>query len=164
MKIEEIMVKMIRQAGGNHDDISHFLKVHSFAHTIGLLEGLDARTQYTLEAAAIVHDIACPLCRVKYGNTDGRNQEIESEPLLREFFKDTDIDKDIIERVIFLVTHHHTYTGVDGIDWQILLESDFLVNGHESEKYRNRVQEFRKNIFKTKAGLLLLDKMFGNDM
>ena len=30
------------------------------------------------------------------------------------------------------MTHHHTYTGVDGIDYQILLEADYLVNADES--------------------------------
>ena len=25
--------------------------------------------------AAVVHDIACPLCREKYGNTNGKHQE-----------------------------------------------------------------------------------------
>ena len=74
MQIEEIMKKMIDLAAGNHRDINHFMKVHSFARTIGRMEGLDEETQYVLEAAAIVHDIACPLCREKYGNTAGRLQ------------------------------------------------------------------------------------------
>ena len=30
---------------------------------------LTPQTQETLELAAVVHDIACPLCREKYGNT-----------------------------------------------------------------------------------------------
>jgi hypothetical protein len=37
-----------------------------------------------------------------------------------------------VDRVAFLVGHHHTFTGVDGIDWQILLEADYLVNASES--------------------------------
>lgn len=164
MKIEEIMKKMIVYADGNHHDINHFMKVHSFARTIGLSEGLDDHTQYILEAAAIVHDIACPLCRIKYGNTNGKHQEEESEVLLREFFKDTDITNDALERIIYLVTHHHTYTGVDGIDYQILLEADFLVNGDESEKYKNQIKEFEKNVFKTSSGRWLLEEIFKNEM
>ncbi len=164
MKIEEIMKKMIAYADGNHHDINHFMKVHSFARTIGLSEGLDDHTQYILEVAAIVHDIACPLCRIKYGNTNGKHQEEESEALLREFFKDTDITNDALERIIYLVTHHHTYTGVDGIDYQILLEADFLVNGDESEKYKNQIKEFEKNVFKTSSGRWLLEEIFKNEM
>ena len=48
------------------------------AKTIGELEGLDRHTQEVLELAAVVHDIACPLCREKYGNASGKNQERES--------------------------------------------------------------------------------------
>ncbi|MDR1580195.1 MAG: hypothetical protein LBS35_07545 [Synergistaceae bacterium] len=40
---------------------------------------------------------------------------------------------DITERVVYLVEHHHTYSDVDGPDYQILLEADFLVNMHEEE-------------------------------
>lgn len=45
------------------------------ARTIGTLENLDRHSQEILELAAVVHDIACPLYREKYGNTDGKNQE-----------------------------------------------------------------------------------------
>ena len=80
MQIEEIMKKMIDLAAGNHHDINHFMKVHSFARTIGRMEGLDEETQYVLEAAAIVHDIACPLC----GNSSA--VRISRKSSLRESF------------------------------------------------------------------------------
>lgn len=35
-------------------------------------------------------------------------------------------DKDIIERVCYLVGHHHTYNSIDGMDYQILVEADFF--------------------------------------
>ncbi|MFR1449740.1 MAG: hypothetical protein ACLSXC_05920 [Beduini sp.] len=38
-----------------------------------------------LEIAAITHDIACPLCRQKYGNTNGKYQEQEGLILVEEF-------------------------------------------------------------------------------
>ena len=34
----------------------------------------------------------------------------------------------MIERVKYLIAHHHTYDAIDGIDYQILVEADFLVN------------------------------------
>lgn len=164
MRIEEIMKKMIDRAEGNHHDINHLMKVHSFARTIGLMEGLDDETQYLLEASAIVHDIACPLCRKKYGSTAGNLQEAESEPLLREFFMDTDIPEDQLERIIYIVTHHHTYSGSRGPDYQILLEADFLVNADESERYRKEIKQFRKNVFRTASGLALLDSVFREEL
>ena len=58
---------------------------------LGELEGLDPDTQYILEVAAITHDIACPLCRRKYGNTNGKLQEKEGEQLVREFLSGSGI-------------------------------------------------------------------------
>ena len=116
MTIAEITTKMIAFSKGNTHDISHLLKVWAFAKTIGESEKLDAETRFILEATALVHDIACPLCREKYGNTDGKNQERESDPLVREFFRDSDLTPAQIDRIAFIVSHHHTYTNVDGID------------------------------------------------
>ena len=164
MRVEEVMKKMIGYADGHHHDINHFMKVHSLARTIGLLEGLDPDTQMILETAAIVHDIACPICRIKYGNTNGKHQEEESEPLLREFFSGMDITQEQLNRIIYLVTHHHTYKDVDGIDYRILLEADFLVNGDESEKYAKQIEEFRKNVFRTKSGTELLEEIFKKEI
>lgn len=160
---DKIIEKMIVFYKGNISDINHFLKVHAFAALIGRMEGLDENTQNTLEIAAIVHDIACPLCREKYGNTNGQHQEDESEALLRPFLAEFKLPRDTAERVIFLVTHHHTYTDVVGADYQILLEADFLVNAGETEKYTRAIGEFRKNVFKTSAGRRLLDEIYSAD-
>ena len=40
-------------------------------------------------------------------------------------------DEKIIRRVSYLVGHHHTYDQIDGLDYQILVEADFLVNLYE---------------------------------
>ena len=71
MIVSTAIQKMIAFYKGNHHDINHFLKVWSMAKTIGELEGLDGHTQEVLELTAVVHDIACPLCREKYGDADG---------------------------------------------------------------------------------------------
>ena len=63
MKVSEAIAKMVSISEGNQHDICHFLKVWGFARTIGETEGLDARTLMTLELAAVVHDIACPVLR-----------------------------------------------------------------------------------------------------
>ena len=86
----------------------------------------------TKEVAAVIHDIACPLCRQKYGNADGKNQEKESEPLVRAFLTDTGLDDKQIDRVAYLVSHHHTVAGIDGLDYQILIEADYIVNAMEN--------------------------------
>ena len=69
------MERMIAFSDGNFHDIDHLIRVWTYAKTIGELEGLDANKQNILEVAAITHDIACPLSREKYGNTNGKHQE-----------------------------------------------------------------------------------------
>ena len=74
MIVSEAIEKMIAFYKGSIHDIDHFIKVWSYAKTIGELEGLDAHTQEVLELAAVIHDIACPLCREKYGKALGKLQ------------------------------------------------------------------------------------------
>ncbi len=152
--------KMIAFYKGNLHDIDHFLKVWALARTIGEQEGLDSQTQRTLEFAAVVHDIACPLCREKYGNTLGSNQELESPQLVEEFFAGLQVPGLDVKRISFIVGHHHTYTGVDGPDYQILLEADFLVNAGESAYSEAAIASARERIFHTAAGIRLLDEMY----
>ena len=78
LTIPQLTEKMIAFSAGNTADIHHFLCVWAYAKTIGEAEGLDEKTQFLLEATAIIHDISCPLCREKYGNTDGRYQPEKS--------------------------------------------------------------------------------------
>ena len=61
--------------------------------------------------------------------------------MVREFFSSSDIDADMLERICFLVGHHHTYKDVDGLDHQILLEVDFLVNAGEQENDKTDIYE-----------------------
>jgi uncharacterized protein len=160
MTISEIMKQMIFLSDGNTHDISHFLKVHAYARLIGESEGLDASTLYTLEAAALLHDIACPLCREKYGNTNGKKQELEGMPLARAFFHGTDVPDGDAERVVYLVGHHHTVKPVDGIDYQILLEADYLVNADESRYSAENIRSAEQQLFRTKTGTALLRSIY----
>lgn len=152
--------KMVDQSEGNLHDINHLLKVWGFARHIGLAEGLDADTQLTLELAAIVHDIACPLCRVKYGSASGANQEKESDPLVRGFFADLPVEASRVDRIAWLVCHHHTYADVQGMDYQVLLEADFLVNAHESAMSAQAIESFGRKVFRTATGRGLLASMY----
>ena len=152
--------KMIDFYEGNMHDIAHFLKVWALAKTIGEAEGLDGETQRLLEITAVIHDISCPLCREKYGNADGKRQEEESAPLVEAFLAKLPVGAVDVERVKWLVTHHHTYTNVDGIDYRILLEADFLVNAGESGYSREAIENARENVFRTATGKRLLKSMY----
>ena len=161
MNISQIMEKMIAFSNGNLHDMNHFMCVWTYAKTIGELEGLDRKTQETLEIAAITHDIACPLCREKYGNTNGKNQEREGALLVRDFLADAGMTAGQVDRVAYLVAHHHTYSGVDGADYQILLEADYIANACENGYSRENVENFARTVLRTAGGRRILRAVFG---
>ena len=160
MTISQIMEKMIAFSDGNIHDIDHFIRVWTYARTIGELENLDRETQFLLEVAAITHDIACPLCRVKYGNTNGKYQEEEGIPMVKEFLSDIGIAEEVIDRVAFLVGHHHTFSGIDGIDYQILIEVDYIANATENGYGQESVVNFMQKIMETEGGKQILKAIY----
>lgn len=154
--------KMIQFYHGNIHDVSHFLKVYAFAKTIGELERLTPQTQETLELAAVVHDIACPLCREKYGSTNGKKQELESPPLIGKFFSDLPVAPETVQRISWIVAHHHTYGLSNDLDYQILLEADYLVNAEKSSNPAESARSAMHKIFKTKTGGKILSELYLN--
>lgn len=157
----KLIAAMVAYDAGDARRIQHFMKVHDFAATIGVLEGLDEETLFILETAAIVHDIGIHVSEHKYGSSGGKYQELEgpaeAEKLLKAVGGYSDQQ---IERVCWLVGHHHTYTHIDGADYQILVEADFLVNIHEDGLNREAAERVEKHIFKTAAGRKLLEEMY----
>ena len=49
---------------------------------------------------------------------------------------------------------------MDGIDHRILLEADFLVNAGESGYSKSAIENARENVFRTGAGIRLLESMY----
>lgn len=160
MKNAKILEKMIRFYEGSLHDTDHFMKVYAYASSLGKLENLGDKTQSILEKASIVHDISCPLCRQKYGNAAGHYQEAESEALLRPFLAEFCLDDDELERIIYIVSRHHTLDGVEGMDHQILIEADYIVNAGEQHLNADTVRAFRDSFFKTESGKRILTDLF----
>ena len=72
-----------------------------------------------------------------------------------------DFPERVTERVAYLVGHHHTYTDIDGRDYQILVEADFLVNFFEGNSDKEKIRSTGEKIFRTAAGKAILNEMFG---
>lgn len=159
--ISAIMKKMIAFSKGSLHDIDHFIKVWSYARTIAELENVKEEDRRILEIAAIVHDIACPSLRERYGFSDGKKQEVEGPPMAKKLLSEFNLSEKQLERVLYLVGHHHTYEGVDGVDYQILLEADYIVNAGESAYSRDNILSAKAHIFKTSAGKEILESIYG---
>ena len=159
-KISTIYKKMMEYYSGDPARIQHFVKVHSFAKQIGEAEKLDEKTQYILELAALVHDIGIKPAELKYGSSAGKYQEQEGPSCAKTMLQEAELDAEIIDRVCYLVGHHHTYKNIDGIDYQILVEADFLVNYFEDGISTETIKTSVKKIFKTKTGIEMAETMF----
>lgn len=161
LKLATLMAAMIKYDQGDPRRIQHLIKVHDLAATIGILEKLPAEEQFILEAAAILHDIGIHLSEEKFHSTSGKYQEqegpAEAAKLLSQLGGYTEQQ---IQRILYLIGHHHTYQDIQGMDYQILVEADFLVNLYEDQSPASAIQNVREKIFRTKAGLQLLDDMF----
>ncbi len=165
MKTEQalaaLMWAMIKYDRGDARRIQHLVKVHDFARTIGIAEGLDEYTLFVLEAAAILHDVGIHAAEAKYGNCGGKYQEElgpdEARKVLAEVKGFTPWQE---ERICWLIAHHHTYTGVTSIDHRILLEADFLVNSFEDGVSPEGVVAFRDNVFRSASAIRMLNDMW----
>ena len=157
---EKLMMEMIQYYRGDAKRIQHFTKVYSYASLIGKMEGLGGREQYVLELAALVHDIGIKISEEKYGYNNGKLQEQEGPAEAKKLLERLGVDPEDIARICYLVGHHHTYTGIDGADYQILVEADFLVNLFED----GSTPDMQKNVFirnfRTEGGKRLFRLMF----
>lgn len=160
MQLDKVYQAMIEFYSGDPKRIQHFVKVHSFAALIGRQEGLDERTQFILETTAYVHDIGIKPAMEKYGSGAGPYQEKEGEICSRELLEKLGLEKAVVDRVSYIVGHHHTYTDIDGLDYQILVEADFLVNLFEGNQSREAMQSAYETIFKTECGRKIMRVMF----
>ncbi|MDY3692704.1 MAG: phosphohydrolase [Dysosmobacter sp.] len=155
-----ILNAMIAYDAGDPKRIHHFLKVHAFARLIGLGEGLDPDTQFILEIASVVHDIGIHRAEALYGSSGGKYQEAlgpaEAEALLTPL----GLSRQVIERVMYLVGHHHTYTDIEGMDYQILVEADFLVNLYEDNEPPAARKRAYEAIFRTATGKQLCRQLY----
>lgn len=158
---EKLILKMIEFDAGNPKQIQHFMKVYEFAHLIAVNEGLKEEDLHILDATAILHDIGIIPCMKAYGHCTGAMQEEEgpyhARKLLLEMGTYTD---DEIERILFMIGHHHTYSAIEGIDFRILVEADFLVNAFEDAMDTETIEKVKEHIFRTPCGISILNQMF----
>ena len=161
MDINKVTTAMIDYYQGQPKRIQHFTKVHSYARLIGIGEELDDASLFILEAAAYTHDIGIRVAEEKYGRRDGKLQEQEGPIIAQKMLSQLGFENYIVERICFLIGHHHTYDNIDGLDYQILVEADFLVNLYEDDAGNRAIDKAYKRIFKTETGKKIFRLMFG---
>ncbi|MCQ2227913.1 MAG: HD domain-containing protein [Bacteroidales bacterium] len=162
--VQKLALAMINYDNGDPKRIQHTTKVHAYASLIGIGEGLDEETLFILESATLVHDVGIRASEKKYGHQNGKLQEQEGPAVARNLLTHIGgYTEEQMERICWLVAHHHTYHASEDLDYQILIEADFLVNLYEDNGSDDAIRAVRNDIFRTESGLKILDDMFLTD-
>jgi len=160
MRHDTLIVEMMRFFSGDVRRISHFLKVYAYAQIIGLQERIPQSLQTIVETAAITHDIGIRVSEEKFGKSTAELQQTEGPPAARELLTDLHCSPEVIDRVCHIISLHHTYSAIDGIDFQILAEADLLVNLDEGNASPDQIISMRNSLFRTETGIRFCDLLF----
>ena len=85
----------------------------------------------------------------------------EGPAIAEKLLGELGFDRNVSERVQYLIAHHHTYGNINEMDYQILVEADFLVNIMEEGSSKEAAIKAYQNIFKTSCGKKICREMFG---
>ena len=158
--IAQLMDDMIKYFQQDVKRINHALKVYDFAYLISKETNVGEDKHLMICIAALLHDIGIKEAEKKYQSSSGKYQEIEGPPIATHILLPYNLDEKFLERLRFIIGNHHNYSKIDDIDFQILVEADFIVNIFEDSLSKESVRNIKKEIFKTNSGIRLLEKMY----
>ena len=158
--IAALTARAIAYDRGDARRVQHLMKVYAFCRAIGQGEGLDERTQNTLDAAALLHDIGIHEAERKHGSSGGKWQEAEGPAVAAPLLREAGADEAETARVLWLIAHHHTYDAGEDKDFRILLEADFLVNAYEDSLPREACETALERVFRTETGRAFLREIY----
>ncbi len=158
--INRVIEKMILYNGKDVERINHSLKVLGYAQAILINENIDNRKRRIILYTAVLHDIGIKESEQKYNSSAWGYQELEGPPVADKILTDSGIEGEIIKRVCFIIGNHHSYDKIDEIDFQIIVEADFLVNIFEKNLSAKAIINIKREYFKTETGLKLIESMF----
>ena len=149
---ERIALEMKKYFGKDVKRITHAVKVARHAEQILKMEGGDP---LVILGAAYLHDIgaleAQKKCEAAGGDYYGY-QETEGVPIAREILKRLAVKEEAAEEICDIIGHHHHPREEETLNFQILYESDWLVNMEEKgfSHDREKVRPLLKNLLEQK--------------
>ncbi len=155
---ERISQEMKRYFGNDTKRINHALKVAQYAEEILKIEG---GNPLVILGAAYLHDIGIKKAEEKYGSTDAEYQEKEGPEIAREILMKLNVQRGVIDEICDIISHHHHPRPKETLNFQIIYESDFLVNIEEDGliNEKDKLKEVIEKNFKTTTGKKILNKL-----
>ena len=80
--------------------------------------------------------------------------------MIPAFLAEFDLTPGEIERIAYLVGHHHHPESIDDLDYQILIEADYLVNADEAGYELNVIVALANSFFERRRGKQILKEMY----
>jgi HD superfamily phosphodiesterase len=157
---DRIIEKMISYYGTDIRRINHAIKVYGFASCIARREKLSDNEILIVDIAAVLHDIGIIEAEKKYNSASGKYQEIEGPAIARNILSDEEIAVETLDRICYIIGNHHSYQKIDGVDFRIIVEADFLVNIYEDEMTKHSIESVRNKYFRTQTSISMLESIY----
>lgn len=157
---ENILPGMIKYFGDDARRINHAIKVLGYASAIAIAEKISSNEKRVIGLASILHDIGIKEAELKYQSSAGNYQEIEGPPIAKKIMEESGVPGETVSRVCYIIANHHSYKKIDGLDFQVLVEADFIVNAFEDNIDKKAIGSMSEKLFKTATGKEILRTMY----
>ena len=160
MDREKAIESMKFYFGEDEKRINHALSVLLYSETILKEENITEEfAKQVVTYSAIFHDIGIPEAEIKYKSSAAIYQEREGPAVARLILNRLEVRQDILERVCYIIGHHHTQKAIDDKVFQIIWEADFIVNVIEGDikVYEDKKDEIIGKNFKSPSGRKIIE-------
>ncbi len=158
--VNKLYFEMLNYFKADTKRCMHLSLVYSFAHMICEESHLEKSKQQIVESVALIHDIGIKMAEAKYNTSNGKVQEEEGPSEAKNILVKLGYSDDAINRICYIIGHHHTYSAIDDIDFQILVEADLMANFYEDKISKEDILSCYDKIFKTEAGIKICEDIF----
>ena len=159
-KIPQVLKMMIEYNAPDLRRINHALKVYGFAKYIAEGENLNEFEKQIIEASAIFHDIGIHEAEKRFNSSAGIYQEKLGPQVALPILEKAGFNKEEIEKITYIIAHHHTYNIKDNKLLRIIIEADLIVNIDEGEfGVKADFSSIKNQNFTTETGKSLFDKL-----
>lgn len=154
-----IALEMKKYFGTDFKRVQHAINVAKVAEQILKKEG---GNPLVVIGAAYLHDIGIHEAEKKYGTPSGPYQEMEGPTIAREILERLGVQKEMIDEICDIISHHHSPREEETLNFQILYEADWLVNIEEEGILKNRkeLEELLERAFRTVTGKQLAEERY----
>lgn len=126
-----VAVEMKRYFKTDFKRIGHSARVARYAEKLVPEERADPAV---VISAAYLHDIGAVEAQRKHGSASAEYQQIEGPVVARQILADLGGNKDLIDEVCDIVSHHHVPRADDTVNFKVVYDADRIANLEERQK------------------------------